>query len=186
MHAATILLIEDDRLFVRELIYFINNEFKDIHILNALTLGGFIDMLPQLTTSPPDFIVVDLFMPKEKEMVNKYGYNNDGGLICLDLLTNNQLTATIPIIICSAKAIEFSCIDKSKYPQIANYYRKPISIEDMESILSTIRSVLVKKGLHQLSKQNVKNNVLDAIDLKPGIFGIRVDIKKLFKKRKDS
>ena len=181
-----ILFIEDDPYIRDDLTFFLENEFPELECKAMTGVTEFISHLDKLMTHPPIAVILDIMM-----MIGDAGvkfpdiaYTElDGGLICLQLLQQHNSTAQVPVIVVSAKSLSVMKSKLDSFPQVVSYIEKPMDEKALSRIIDIVRSVLAIIGKPYRKKQGTAKKLWSAIEAKPGVFGFRLDIRKLLKRK---
>ena len=178
-----ILIIEDDPYFSEVLKSIINDKLPNVGVVTINKLSLFVSVLPVLKSFPPVAILLDLMISivDLKEQYPEIKYSDlEGGLSCIKLLNEFELTSMVPIIIISAREISMINKEIEKFSQIVSYITKPIDEADVERIIEIIHSSLSLHGnAKKRRSENTFEKIFSAIEAKPGVLGFKVDLKKL-------
>ncbi|NWJ48598.1 MAG: response regulator [Chloroflexi bacterium] len=117
--AKRILLIEDEKLLVENIVLFLQSEGYDV-----LTATNGADGLKMAQELQPDAIICDILLPKMD------------GFAILETLRQDKRFETTPFIILSAKA-EKSSIKAGLELGADEYIIKPFSLDDLLKVLAT-------------------------------------------------
>ena len=172
-------LIEDDYDFRRDLGDLLRLRFPGVYIDNVESVSVFEDYFESFASNPPDVAILDVMIPWQSELdqpVRQPPSEFDpfrAGIRLLSQISDDPRTCRIPIIILSA-ALHSVLREETVLPTHVLTFAKPTS---PEIIIEGIKALTF--GRLKPNPLSVKSKIIDAVDAKPGWFGISFDIKKL-------
>jgi CheY-like chemotaxis protein len=180
-------LIEDDTFQAHALRDALHAHFESLHI-HLFHEGSAASEAIESPLSPmPDVIITDLLLPwstPTRDRMTPLG-DWDSGLRLIQEIRKNPRLQNVPIILWSVTEQKHFVEElPTQSVIVVNKARG-----DNETMIRAIRSALILQGTEPHMKDTTWRNVADSAELKPGVFGFRVDLKKLskvFKRRKRS
>lgn len=188
-----ILVVEDDPIQSEELCDILSDAFAAPEIVYCSSENQFIRDIPSYRASPPDIAIVDLmiayytldeleeFKTAPDELKGDRAHFQRAGMRCWRAFQAHPETSPIPVII-------HSVVELHRVMQL--FDSPPLNLHFLDKaqsetkLLPLIRSLVPHYPPKVLKKRSIIDTVLDATEAKPGAFGLRLDLKKLTKKRK--
>jgi len=183
-----ILLLEDDCIIAERLEHEFVSAFPGCSITHIQTELSFIQFLPSLRENPPDICLLDLMVPfaspsdktTYEALSADQGAFHLAGLRCWRMLQDLPQTARIPAII-------HSIVDSLRVRAL--FDDPPLTLhfvskeEPLEKLFTLMRSLVPAVRSRRRKTASLAERVVDATELKPGAFGVKVDIKKLLRRK---
>lgn len=187
-----ILLVEDDSLHANWLTSRFNEEFQDIEIKRIESESQFHKEFENVETFAPDLIILDVMVRWKEPSADPADLPDDvrtegfyrAGFRCLKLLGGSEKLNTTPVII-------HSILEKDDLKEELVGLPNHIVISSKTSLLEEelfmfVRSMLKELPEDNLRKKTILSRLLESSELKPGWFGIKIDLKSVFGKKKHS
>lgn len=181
-----ILLIEDDYFQAQVIIDELKINFREplIEIINSEE--EFKKRFHTIQENLPDLVIIDVMLrwynPSPKvssrpEELHEEGFHR-AGLRCVNLLLSNLETKNMPIIIYSVLNREDISEEIKKMPHHILFVQKT----DVVLLVNAIRSLLPELANTKSKNANHWRRFWDSMELKPGWLGIKIDLKRFFKR----
>lgn len=181
----TILLVEDDQLLGDQLVSTFTGRHPNIQVQTLTTERQFREDFARLESSPPDLIVLDVMLPWDfprpdltlpPDDVASGGFRL-AGVRLYQLLQTSSALATVPIILHSVSDSE--SLRQSLGARPPHVLILPKTSASAEELLLYTRSLLPDHEYGTPPPKNWWHRLFDALELKPGVFGFRVDLKRI-------
>lgn len=174
-------LIEDDYEFRKDLGDVLSPRFPSLLIENFDSVSAFETQFESLAKSPAELVILDIMIPWEQSEITRMGSSSApldfdpyrGGMRILQKLSDDVRTCRVPIIILSA-ALDSVLREGTKLPSHVIAFNKPTPTE---RIIETIKAITF--GRLKAQPQPLHSKFAEAVEAKPGWFGITFDVKKL-------
>ncbi len=186
-----LLLVEDDPIQAEMLISEFEDEFRDVEIKRIVTEKQFRDEITNIESFAPDLIILDVMIrwanhaqditvspePIEAEGMYRAGFR------CLKLISDSKRLYDTPVIL-------HSILQKGDLREELDGLPKHIVVSSKgaprEELFMFVRSVLKELPEGILKEKTIISKLIDSSELKPGWFGIKVDLKSIFGKKRKS
>jgi CheY-like chemotaxis protein len=181
----TILLVEDDDLLGAELVSTFTNKHPNIQVRRLSIERAFREELAELERSPPDLIIMDVMLPWDfprpdvtlpPDDVVSGGFRI-AGVRLYELLQRSSALAAIPVIFHSVS--DTGLLRQSLGARPPHVLILPKTSASAEELLLYTRSLLPEHDYGVPPPKNWWHRLFDALELKPGAFGFRVDLKRI-------
>jgi len=186
-----VLIVEDDYLYALSLKVQFEHEFREVEIFLIKSEKQFREDLKAIEEFAPDLIILDVMLrwmnaphntssiPKDVEEMGSYR----AGFRCLKSLSESHVFKDTPIIIHSVLGKDELQGELSNLPMNVFVSEKDISKNEL---FMYVRSVLRELPEENLKKKALLSKLVESSEIKPGWFGVRIDLKSLFAKKRKS
>ena len=186
-----VLIVEDDPLQASYLKEQFENEFREVEIFLIRSEKQFREDFKAIEDFAPDLIILDVMLRWMNPPLNMSSIPGDvevegfyrAGFRCLKSLIESQALKDTPVII-------HSVLEKDELQEELNNLPMNVFASDKHQLTGSLFKY-VRSALRELPEENLKgkeilSKLVESSELKPGWFGIRVDLKSLFEKKKKS
>jgi len=186
-----LLLIEDDPLQAEWVTSAFKRDFKHIEVWNIHTERGFLTQIDQIETWMPDLIILDVMirwtdpaveMSDVPEDIISEGFLN-AGFRCMERISRSETLYAVPIIMYSVLA---TADIKSQLNKLSPHVFVVHKDNSPDELMRFARSAVRQLSPTDLRMNTRASRILQSFELKPGWFGLRVDLKSLFGRRHKS
>jgi len=168
-----ILLVEDDREMADFLTDYLKSKSTSVRVRQVRTESEFYRIFPAIAATPPDIIVLDVMFPSAPDLDQD---RFTAGVRCFKKLRDTTSTAQIPVIF-STVVSDLDAIGLSKpLPPHVLYLVKPY---DPSTLFTFIRSLAMHLPEMPEKRRSFLQRAFDAVEVKPGGFGLKIDLKKM-------
>lgn len=181
-----ILLVEDDHYIERDLISTLVGEHPNVSIDTIETEREFVESQPAIESYPPDLIILDVMLPWDyprPDLTLPPDTDDDtfrlAGVRIYQRLRDTPCLSGIPVIFHSV--FDIDSLKEALGDRPSHVLIVPKSSISVSDILVTMRSLVPHLDLTSPPPQHWWHRLFDALELKPGAFGFRVDLKKIRK-----
>jgi CheY-like chemotaxis protein len=185
-----LLIVEDDPFAAAGLRSQFKTEFREVEIKVVTSESQFLEDFKYIEQFEPDLIMLDIMlrwsnarinrslaMPREIKSTSFYR----AGFRCLKLLSESEGLKDVPVIIHSILGRDELTEELKDLP--VNVFASEKSESQMK-LFMYVRSMLQDLPEENLKKKSILSKLLASSEIKPGWFGIRIDLKTIFDKRK--
>lgn len=178
-----ILLIEDDFMYCEHMAELLADTFPNIAMTVVETESALISSIDDLASEPPDIIISDMMLrwTDSTDIADAMppGHVMFGGARCIRAIRERDALATIPVLIITAATSNQYEQHLPDPPSNIETLTKPVEID---RLIAVIRSQLAAHSRPPTAKEKgLASKLWEAIDVAPGVGGMKVNIKKLFK-----
>ena len=186
-----VLIVEDDHLYAHHLKLLFEDVFREVEIFLITSEKQFREDFKAIEDFTPDLVILDVMLRWMTPPLNMSSIPRDGsatgfyraGFRCLKLLIQSQVLKDTPVII-------HSVLEKDEFQEELGNLPMNVFASDKhqlnDSLIKYVRSVLRELPEENLKKKAILSKLVESSEIKPGWFGIRVDLKSLFEKKKKS
>jgi len=180
-----ILIFDDDIEFRQSVGDLIRGTFQNVLVENLDTVKPFYEDFEGFADDPPDFIVLDMMIPWTKDdptggMAPRDFNAYNSGHAVLKLLSDDERTCGIPILICTALSEDRARLGQ-KFPPHVEYLGKHFP---PARLVSLIQSMAL--GRLEPTRKSIGKRIWENTTAKVGWFGVELDVKNTFARKAGS
>lgn len=185
-----LLIVEDDPFAAAGLKSEFEREFREVETRLITSESQFQEDFKHIEQFEPDLIMLDIMlrwsnarinrsltMPREIKSTSFYR----AGFRCLKLLSQSELLKDAPVIIHSILGRDELSEELKDLPM--NVFASEKSESKME-LMMYVRSMLRDLPQDNLKRKSILSKLLASSEIKPGWFGIKIDLKGIFDKNR--
>jgi CheY-like chemotaxis protein len=174
-----IVIVEDDPLQLDSIENALMSVFEDIAFTSFECASEYLDALASLERNPPDIFLFDIMLPWKLVGVPSPpppdGWTVDRA--GLELIKETRVRSALRDI----PALAWTVLHPNQFAHTLPHRTVVVSKNDsLPHLVSAIRSLLLCVGKTPFMRNSGLQDLADTTDLKPGIFGVSVDLKKLW------
>jgi CheY-like chemotaxis protein len=180
-----VVLVEDDYLEAGQIRDVLNEQYARVDLVEYATELDFVAALPTLGENPPDLVIMDVMLPRQRASTNvvappeeRRGEPLRSGIRLLAKLQQSAKLRGVPVIIHSALPWQDLETDLFNRPDHVIFVQKSAT---SSQLMVVVRAVLGALGRLPAERGTpLRARILEALELSPGIGGLSLDVKKLF------
>jgi CheY-like chemotaxis protein len=209
MQPLRLVLVDDDKaVYMQPLTSYLEKTVENLQIAQYETASAFIQAVPGLALNPPNVIVLDLLLPwkrrsepEENDDANAakevpiplengtigtraLAYRRlEGGIVLAEYIREWPTLNKVPIVfLSSVPDMRHLGLDRFKPSwAFAKEFNRDGSPPQPALFIFSLLSLDTEL---QMRRKTTLESMLDSVELKPGAFGIKVDLKKLTNRRR--
>jgi CheY-like chemotaxis protein len=174
-----IIIVEDDPLQLESIEHELWGVFENVVFTSFGCASEFLGALSALERNPPDLFLFDIMLPWKvvgaPSPLPPDGWTADRA--GLELIRQTRVCSTLHDV----PALAWTVLHPDQFAHSLPHRTVVISKGDSpRQLVSAIRSLLLCAGKTPIMRNTTLQALADTTDLKPGMFGVSVDLKKLW------
>jgi len=186
-----VLLVEDDHLQADVIIQSLNHEFSDIIVITVDSESEFYEWVDSQDNNLPDLIIMDIMLrwcePNPKMPIPPPEIESAGhfraGIRCLKRLKETDGLESVPVVIYSVLSDRELGKELEASPHHIVHLEKDTN---PQRLIMHIRSLIPEASSKAGRKDTWWKNAVEAAEIKPGWLGLSIDLKRLFKRKRNT
>ena len=177
-----VILVEDEYLTASWIAEAVHHHYPEAEIVDIANEAQFERSFRSFELEPPDLVIMDVMLAQEPtvDVLDPAEIHRGlrAGIRCLNRLLGSQVLGRVPVIIHTALDSSEIADELPKKPPHVVYVQKTNTLEPLHVQIPALLNALGKASAER--GPNVLTRIGDALEVKPGAFGVSFDVKKVF------